>query len=213
MSNTIAPQYLETSIPYAEYRTMIDGLLEKNQTTGENHSEDMLGYTRLNVSRMKRLDKTTRLTEETLALLQQIDRPLIWLVITEGWCGDAAQIIPVFQKMVDQQPLIDLRLILRDENLELMDAFLTDGGRSIPKLICIDAESKEILGDWGPRPIEAQAQVMAVKAELAQIEDPEARKKRYQESQNELHLWYARDKTKSIQREFVAKFQELLIAT
>ncbi len=213
MNNTIAPQYLETSIRYSEYRTMIDGLLENNQTTGENHSEDMLEYTRLNVSRMKRLDKTTRLTEETLALLHQIDRPLIWLVLTEGWCGDAAQIIPVFQKMVDQQPLIDLRLILRDENLELMDAFLTDGGRSIPKLICIDAESKEVLGDWGPRPSEAQAQVMAVKAELAQIEDPEARKKRYQESQNELHLWYARDKTKSIQREFIAKFQELLVTT
>ena len=211
MSMTIASQYLDHSQSYPEYREMIDALLAQQKTTGDNHRPDMLEYTQLNVRRMKRLEKTTRLTEASLDLLRQIDRPLLWLAITEAWCGDAAQILPVLYKMAEQASRVELRTILRDEHPELMDAFLTDGARSIPKLIVIDAETCTILGDWGPRPAEAQTMVMAMKKALQGMEDPEARKARYRESQNELHRWYARDKTQSIQREFNAQLRELLV--
>ncbi len=210
----IASEYLDRSISYEEYRQLINDLLAKGQATGENHSEEILEYTRLNVSRMKRLDKTARLGEETLTTLSQIDRQQVWLVITEGWCGDAAQIIPLLQKMAATNDLVELRLILRDENLPLMDAFLTNGGRSIPKLIAIDtADDNKVLGSWGPRPQVAQNMVMATKDELAGFTDPVARKKRYQESQQELHLWYAKDKTRSTQQELVELIREGLLVS
>lgn len=197
----IAYQELKNVLTYPAYRTLIDQLLEEGKTTGDNHSEVMLGYTKLNVSRMRRLDKTTRLTEETLTGLAQIDRPLVWLIITEAWCGDAAQIVPVLAKMAEASPQIELRLILRDEHLDIMDAFLTNNGRSIPKLIILDAETGDVLADWGPRPAVVQTAVMETKAIAEQITDPEKVKAIWDESKKDTQRWYARDKTKSIQAE------------
>lgn len=87
---TITPTHLEKGQKYTEYRAMIDQLLSEEKTTGDNHSEAMIHYTKMNVQRMKRLDKTVKLTEETLANVAKIERPQTWVVITEGWCGDAA---------------------------------------------------------------------------------------------------------------------------
>lgn len=199
----INTEIIESSYTYTSYRDLIDQLLAEEKTTGTNHSESMLEYTRLNVSRMKRHDKTARLTEESIAQMAKIDRPMIWLAITEGWCGDAAQIIPVLQKLADQNEHIELRLLMRDEHLDVMDAFLTDGGRSIPKIVFIDATDHSILGSWGPRPEIAQTMVMNTKEELKQITAAEIKAQRYKESQQELHTWYARDKNRSTQAEFL----------
>jgi len=196
--NTIA-----NAMTYEAYRALIDNLMAQKKTTGENHSEAMLNYTNLNIARMNRLDRTTKLTSETIEQLQQIEQPQIWLTITEGWCGDAAQIVPVLQKMAEQNNKIELRLILRDENLDIMDAFLTNGGRSIPKVIMLNAETLEVLDTWGPRPAEVQAMVMDTKEKMAKIADKEVRKATYQEAQKATQRWYAKDKTNSTQKELV----------
>lgn len=189
----ITPATIKDGINYTEYRLMIDELLEQNKTTGTNHSEAMVQYTKMNVQRMKRIDKQLELSDGLVEQLNQVKQNWIWLVLTEAWCGDAAQNIPAIAKMADQSENIELKLILRDQHLDIMDEYLTNGGRSIPKLICLDAESLEELGTWGPRPAEAQEQAMQWK------DAPEMSKKEWAEM---LHKWYARDKTETQQKEF-----------
>jgi hypothetical protein len=197
----ISKQVLDQAMDYASYRDLVDQLFAEDKTTGDNHSEAMLNYTKLNIARMKRLDKTTRLKETTLAELKALDRPTTWLVLTEAWCGDAAQVIPVLDSMAKASEHIDLKLILRDENLDVMDAYLTNGGRSIPKLLVLDAHTNEVLESWGPRPGELQEIVVSERAAINKIEDKAARKQANQELIIRVQKWYAKDKTESIQRE------------
>lgn len=195
IAQTILHNLTDRVYHYQEYRKLVEHLLEENKTTGENHSEAMLHYTKMNVHRMKRLDKTITLTEELRERLRDIEVPMIWLVLTEGWCGDAAQLIPVFQKMAEASENIGLKLILRDKNLDIMDQFLTDGkSRSIPKLICLHADTGEVLGDWGPRPAEAQSLYKSLR-NTPGVE--------YREASEHLHKWYADDKTRSVQKELL----------
>jgi len=159
--------YIDSSMSHSEYVSLIDDLLSQNRTTGPNQSESYVNYGRLNRQRMKRLEKTLMIDPEAKAVLSQIGRKQIWLVITEGWCGDAAQNIPVIELAASASANIETRYILRDENLDLMDRFLTDGARSIPKLIAVDAASFEVLWTWGPRPKDAQSLFESSKAEGA----------------------------------------------
>jgi thioredoxin-like negative regulator of GroEL len=206
--NHISETVLAKAIDYPTYRSMTSELLAQGKTTGENHSEAMINYTELNETRMSRLDKTTKLTETTQTALANIDRPLTWLTLTEAWCGDAAQILPVLEHMAKANPNVELRLILRDEHPEVMNAFLTNGGKSIPKVIIMNTESREVLGSWGPRPAAVQQMVMDTKAELEQLTEKEAKAARYQELVKSAQKWYARDKTRSIQQEFLAALKE-----
>ncbi len=180
---------------YEAYRSLIDDLLEHNQTTGPNHSESMLEYTRMNVRRMNRVDKTIRLTDEMQATLGELTHAYTWLVITEAWCGDAAYIVPVLQNIADATERVEMRLILRDDHPELINAYLTDGARAIPKLIVIHDESGEVVGTWGPRPAPAQELLYAYKAEVEQ--------RPYSEFAKDLQGWYARDKNQTSQAELV----------
>lgn len=191
----ITRKILDEAYTYDQYRQLIDNLMKENKTTGENHSEAMLHYTKMNIYRMKRLDKTTELLPELEERLKQVERPMTWVVLTEAWCGDAAQIIPVLQKMADQTEKIDLKLILRDQNLDIMDEFLTRGrSRSIPKLIVLDADTLDVLGDWGPRPTEVQEMY-----DDWRENDGED----YREISETLQKWYANDKTKTTQAELL----------
>lgn len=199
----IAQSVLDNAYTYGTYRQLIDDLFAQNKTTGEDHSEAMLHYTKLNLSRMNRLDRKSRLTEATIEQLDKIERPVTWLVITEGWCGDAAQIVPVLNHMALENENITLRFILRDKNEAVIDAFLTNNARSIPKIIILDTATKEVLNAWGPRPVEVQKMVMDAKAEGLATDDLELRKQISTNAAEQLHLWYARDKTKGIQNEFL----------
>ena len=149
-------KFLDRSISFSEYLALIDELLAEGKTTGPKQSEAMFNYGRLNRQRMWRLEKTLELEPETVMMAAANERKMIWLVLTEGWCGDAAQNIPVIEKIAAESARIETRYILRDENPGLMDQFLTGGARSIPKLIALDAETLEVLGTWGARPLEAQ---------------------------------------------------------
>jgi hypothetical protein len=184
-------QYLDNSLFYTEYISLIDGLLEKNMTTGTDQSEAMVGYGRLNRQRMARLEKTLVVDESAKKILAANARRQIWLIITEGWCGDAAQNIPAIEKAAAASDQIETRYILRDENLDLMDKYLTDGARSIPKLLSLDAETFDVLFIWGARPGAAQQLFKQRKAEG--IEKPLI--------SEELQRWYNADRGTSVQRE------------
>jgi hypothetical protein len=191
-------EYIEKSMTYAEYVKLIDDLLLDGKTTGPNQSEAMFNYGKLNRQRMHRLEKTVVLDESLKDKARNNKRKMIWLVITEGWCGDAAQNIPVIEKIADQSDLIETRYVLRDENLELMDAYLTNGARSIPKLIALDAETLEELGTWGPRP---QASMDL----FIELREGGAEKPLIMEN---LQRWYIADKNRTIQREFETLLDE-----
>ena len=195
----ITRELIEEAFTYNQYRQLIDKLLERERTTGDKDSEEIIHYTRMNVQRMKRQDKQISLNESLKEKLENLGSNWIWLVITEGWCGDAAQNIPVINKMAEAAPNIELKFILRDEHPEIMDQYLTDGSRSIPKLVCLDAESLEEIGTWGPRPAVIQEKAMQWK------DDPEISKEEWAEK---LHKWYADNKTEEQQKEFEQLIEE-----
>ena len=115
------------------------------------------------------------------------------MVLTEDWCGDSAQNLPYIAKIAECNSLIKLRILPRDQNLDLMDLYLTDQkSRSIPKLVAFDEFGNELF-QWGPRPYEAQKLVMELNA-LGLSKN---------EFNEKLHLWYGRNKGKSIENEFV----------
>jgi hypothetical protein len=198
----------EIAIPngmnYRSYRELLDELFAQDKTTGDNHSEVMIHYTKMNIARMRRLDKTVKMLPDTTAAVTGIKRPLRCLTLTEGWCGDAAQIVPIIDKITALNPLITHELVLRDEHLELMDQFLTNGARAIPLTIILDAETREVLGHWGPRPVVAQDLVMTAKAEASAANAEEDRKAIMDVAKLEAQKWYTRDKGRAVQEEFVA---------
>lgn len=186
---------------YPAYRQHLGTLLAAGRTTGPNQSPAYLEYARLNETRMDRLDRRVRLAPEAEGALGRLRRGYTLLVLTEGWCGDAAQTVPVLRWMERAAPeRIRLRVALRDGHPDLMAHFLTDGGRSIPKVLFLagaDAVGGEVLAEWGPRPLVAQALVKRHLRAAAAGADPAAR-------QTALHRWYARDKTRSTQAELLA---------
>lgn len=193
-NSIITEEVLNNAMSYETYMNLLFDLLAKGRTTGENQSEAMVGYGKMNVQRMKRLNKTIQLQPELQDVLKKLTRKITFLVISEGWCGDAAQNVPVFNKLTEYTNNIDLKLVLRDENLDIMDAYLTNGGRSIPKLIALDSATLEIIGTWGPRPEAAQFMV----TEFKKLENGD-----YTEFVKEVQLWYARDKTIAMQNELI----------
>jgi hypothetical protein len=185
---------LEKGISYSTYLNLTEELLSLGKTTGPNHSADYVHYTNLNLHRMKRLDKTVEINAELKTIITQIITPQTWLVISEAWCGDAAQNVPLLQKMADLSENIDLKIILRDENLEVMDLYLTNGGRSIPKLIALENETLNELYTWGPRPAAIQTVMNELKAanvtEISEIVE-------------KIQIAYNHDKAQSIQNEMI----------
>jgi len=187
---TMETEYLKT-YTYEAYRSMVEQLLKIGMSTGENHSADMINFTRINVSRMRRVEKTAQLNQDLIIALCHT-APQKWIVLTEGWCGDAAQSLPWIAKMANASDKIDLHILFRDKNLDTMDQFLTNGSRSIPKLIALD-EQNTVLFTWGPRPQKLQ----------------EIRKKMLEQNQTKeeinkaIHTWYPKNKGQELQREFL----------
>ena len=191
-TETIIQKSLAHTFSYKEYREHVTKLLKKGLSTGTNQSEDLTHYSTLNEVRMNRLDKTIVIPDEIKSKLQALDKDYILLILSEGWCGDAAQIMPVINKMNEVTNKLDLRIVLRDDNPELMDLYLTNGGRSIPKLILVDKETLEPKGSWGPRPKDAAQLIADFKAKDGTITD---------EAKTELQKWYLHDKGHSTMQE------------
>ncbi|UGS23446.1 thioredoxin family protein [Flavobacterium channae] len=200
MINTIK-QALENSFSYSEYRNEVTSLIAEGKSTGHTQTEDLLKYSELNETRMNRLEKTIQILDGVQHKLQNLEKNYIWLVLSEGWCGDAAQIVPVIHKMAAALDKIDLRIALRDDNDALMQQFLTNGGKAIPKLIIIESATLEVLSDWGPRPQGAKQLILDYKAAHGVVDET---------AKIELQKWYLHDKGISIQNEIVELHERVL---
>ena len=188
-------------LAYAAYLQLM--AQRADQTTADLPADEAerVEVTRLNLHRSQRIARTYQLSAALSELLDRIDQPQLWLALTEPWCGDSAQCLPYIAVMAQQNPVIDLRLLLRDDNLDIMDKYLTDGKRGIPVLVAQDAEERQLY-QWGPRPIEAQRVFDESKA--AGLQKPQIMEK--------LHLWYGRDRGRGLEAEFVAVLRQYLRA-
>ncbi len=195
--NVVVAKSLLNSYSYADYRQIVKALLAEGKVSGAVQSEALLHYSLLNETRMNRLAKTIVIPPDVIDDLRAIKGMYTWLVISEGWCGDAAQILPVLSKMENATPNIEMRLVFRDDNLELMDQYLTNNGRAIPKLLLIDETTGEVVGSWGPRPSEAAKLVADYKAAHGTLDET---------IKTELQLWYLHDKGLSTIKEVMELF-------
>lgn len=192
---TYIAKALFNSYSYEEYRKLMADLLKEGKSTATEQTEEMTHYSELNESRMRRLDKTIKITDENIVKLNSLNHHYIWLVLTESWCGDAAQILPILNKMaVASNGKIDMKLVLRDEHEELMNHFLTNKGKAIPKLICIDKATGSVVADWGPRPQGAVNLIKEYKEQFGTIDET---------AKADLQLWYLHDKGISTQNEIM----------
>ncbi|TLP82624.1 thioredoxin family protein [Maribacter sp. ACAM166] len=180
---------LPSSMSYAQYRDLVAKLALEKKTTGILQTEDLVDYTQLNDRRMKRWDKTLKFSDEATTKIKSVDQKITWLVLTESWCGDASPAIPVMHKITELNPNISLSIIIRDEHLDIMNQFLTNGAMSIPKLISMNASENRIIAMWGPRSTRAILMVEAYKQEHGQLTP---------EFKQDLQVFYNKDKGQSI---------------
>lgn len=183
---------VEKAMDYTQYNLLFKQLVDEDRSTGEPDQEK-IDYTKLNFSRTKRLDKTARISAEQAEVFENISAKQTWLVISEPWCGDAAQTLPFLNKITELSENIDLKIVLRDENLELMDQFLTNGSRSIPMIIMLD-EDLDVIQQWGPRSKAASKVVTDYIKEHGKVDDT---------LKELIQVWYNNDKGRSIVNDLV----------
>lgn len=171
------------------YTELFDSILEGKITEAPYDKEAYLEYVKLNKSRMNRWFKKNPISAETIAVLKNIEAPQHWILIAEPWCGDAAHSAPILQMMAAVSPKVSLEIVLRDSS-EWIDSYLTNGSKSIPKLVVRDAAGADLFV-WGPRPAACQKLVMEMKeTDLS----PQERNVRLQN-------WYNENGAEDIQRE------------
>lgn len=183
--DSIIKESLNRGMSYETYLNLVSDLVKHDTTTGNEKTEALANYTKLNERRMKRWEKTIKLNDEIKKRIKDYSKKITWLVISESWCGDAAHILPVVHKVAQENANISLKIVLRDENPELMNAFLTNGARSIPKLIMIDEAIQAVINTFGPRPTTATKMVMDYKRQHGKLTP---------EFKEDLQHWYNKDK-------------------
>ncbi len=186
---------LGNAMSFGLYLDLIEALHKDNKATSFQDNEEFYNYSKLGYSRMKRVYKTVSLNSELEKKVTDIQSPQTWLLITESWCGDASQTVPIIAKLADLNNSIELKIVLRDSQEDLMVHYLTNGGKSIPILAILDEELNEI-SRWGPRPEPAQNKVLEYKS----LPDP---KPPYSELSTEIQKWYNADKGILTQKEIL----------
>ena len=202
MTPLITSDLIASALTYGQYvQVSADRLAQGLSTSDDPHynTPEILGYVKLNQHRMNRLHKLVELIPELQSAMKQVPERWTWLVLTESWCGDAAQSVPVLQRIADESPNIDIRFLLRDQHPAVMNAYLTNGGKSIPKLICLrtsDLTSPTFreIGTWGPRPAGLQTLMNDWRTEKLTLADAVERAQR----------WYNDDRTQAVQHELLA---------
>ena len=183
---------------YSEYKELMNKLIDNKDTTGEEKSAEKIEFTWLNGHRIKRLDKTVQINESLVNCVGKIEQPILITIITESWCGDAAQQIPWFAKLNDINNKVKLQLVLRDENPDFMNNYLTNGSKSIPVIIFSNSNNEQLY-KWGPRP-------KALQDLIAEWSKTTISK---EEKLNKIHTWYATNKGEALQSELAAIFSQL----
>lgn len=190
-------KYLDKGLNYPDYLQKIKTQLQDLEKSGDE--KGYAKYYSINLKRIERLDKSFQLSDEQKARLKSVSRSFKLLIISEGWCGDAAQSMPVVNAMMDELG-IEQRIVFRDENPALMDNYLTDGARSIPVYIGVDDDGNEIFR-FGPRPEQGMEMLKKHK------ENPEAYTD--DEFHKDLQIWYNQDKGESTFNEFLNAFDHV----
>ena len=203
LSRPVTEQVIQKGFSYSEFVEFTEKLVEEKRTTGANQSEAYLDYTRMCLQRMNRWNKTAKVSEKMTHLMESIQESQIWLIITEAWCGDGAQSIPYLAKLVELNPKIKLRIIMRDEYPEIMDAYLTNGARSIPKLVAFTEDLKVELFTWGPKPLYLMNRHKEYKHDSKGLS--------YSGFLEEIHLWYAKNKNQDLEAELFPLIQASLL--
>lgn len=189
----IVREKLKSALSYQQFKELSERNVKSVDPDLLNEAEKAYyDYRKLNLARVSRLEKLYQPSEKALSIVRKISAPQIWLVITEDWCGDSAQTLPVIASLAELNENISLKIVLRDSNLDLMDLYLTHGKRSIPKLISFDSELNELF-QWGPRPHKAKLFV----------DDLQKQGLNKQEIIKQLHLWYAKDGGYSTEEEII----------
>lgn len=206
MSQLISQEHLHNAHTYESFRNEVSGLYEQGKpTSGEDSDMPLLEFTKLNINRMDRNEKSNKVKDEVAEKIQNLPFQVYWLVLAEGWCGDVAENLPIIKKMADTSDNVDLKVLYRDQNLDIMDQYLTNGGRSIPKLIAMKGGSLRELSTWGPRPQPLQEYV----EEMKNNKDPNQPKKDFvNEIHEAMHKWYAKDRGQTLQDEFSPMVEE-----
>lgn len=175
---------------WQEYTELFDKILAGEIQSEMYENPDFIEYVKLNKSRVNRWIKQGIILDELAGKIKNIQEKQQWILISEPWCGDAANITPFIQKLSELNPAIELDIRLRDDGSNLIDSYLTNGGKAIPKLIIRNAEGEDIT-TWGPRPDACQK---VVRAQIDAGGDIAERKILIQK-------WYNEDGGKAIQEE------------
>ncbi|MGD9328765.1 MAG: thioredoxin family protein [Cyclobacteriaceae bacterium] len=199
MTKCIDPAMFKRTFSYSEYQDLIAELVDKGLTSGPEQSEKFTHFTRLNFQRLKRVFRTLNLSEEIIETSKNVQSEMLWVVIVESWCGDVPQNLPFMEAISQISDKINLRIMLRDENPMIMDQFLTNGTRSIPKLICFDPKTYEVAGTWGPRPVGATELVKDL------LKDPEVTADMRKEA---VQRWYLQNRGEQLLSELSALLVE-----
>jgi hypothetical protein len=127
-------------------------------------------YARYNWERAEAVEQEYMASEELREVMNTIDTPQLWMVLTDDWCGDSAFSLPIIARAASLSDHVTLRILRRDDNLDIMDQYLTDGSRSVPKLVAFSEDGDELF-EWGPRPADAAALREGLIAEGAEGKD------------------------------------------
>ncbi|HSD64389.1 MAG TPA: thioredoxin family protein [Ignavibacteriaceae bacterium] len=191
--NVIKYRLIEKGMSYTEFiNSTIEEIAKTNISELQDKELSRFNFKVLNLQRSSRITRTYKISDELKNIINEISEPQLWMVITENWCGDSAQNLPYIAAIAGENILITLRVILRDSNPDIMDQCLTNGTRSIPKLIAFNNSGDELFR-WGPRP---KAAVNLIN----QWKEEDLEKSVWTEK---LHSWYSRNKGFEIEKEFI----------
>jgi len=180
-------------LTYTEYmKRFKDEIENSNLEKMDEKEKELFDYKKLNFQRSSRIDKQFVPSEDLKEIVSSIEEPQIWMVITENWCGDSAQNLPYIAKIASLNSKINFRILLRDSHPDIMEQYLTNGSKSIPKLVVFDEEGNELF-KWGPRPKAAQDLFLSLKN--SGVQKPEIYEK--------IHGWYGKNKGKEIEKELI----------
>jgi len=158
----------------------------------EPDEENKYGYLKLNNQRMDIRVRSFSAAPATVEYLSKINEELVWMVLVADWCGDCSQNLPVIFKLTEINPLFHLRLLPRDYYPQIMDKYLTNGARSIPKVVVMKMDGTELF-TWGDKPQPAEELVNQCKKEgMVKTQILE-----------KLHLWYGKDRGKTTESELL----------
>lgn len=180
-----------TTLTWEEYIQRFEDILSGTFTNELYAKEAYRDYVKMNFSRMNRWLKNIEINADLKNKLSSIGETQDWYLITEPWCGDAAHSVPLIYLMSQLNNNIHLHLVLRDDNHDFIDQYLTNGGRSIPKLVARNGNGEDIFV-WGPRPKDLALIHAKLKAENADFDT----------INQTLQTWYNHNKGADIQEEF-----------